>query len=75
MLLGSFMLVPCVGALSLTALNWGPSGVALDVVPPGGETSTGSGEGCSHLGLGECSGAGGGRSHRVRHLLRGGSSL
>ena len=36
----------------------GPSGVALDEVPPRGETSTGSGEGCCHLGLGEWSGTG-----------------
>ena len=35
-----------------------PSGVALDVVPLGGETSIGSGEGCCCLGLGECSGTG-----------------
>ena len=37
----------------------GSSGVVLDVVPPRGETSTRSGEGCHCLGLGECSGAGG----------------
>ena len=37
----------------------GPSGVALDVVLPRGKTSIGSGEGCHHLGLGKCSGAGG----------------
>ena len=36
----------------------GPSEVALDVVPPRGVSSTGSGEGCCHLGLGECSGTG-----------------
>ena len=36
----------------------GPSGVALDVVPLGGETSTGSGEGCCYLGLGAWSGTG-----------------
>ena len=29
------------------------------MVLPGGETSTGPGEGCHHLDLGECSGAGG----------------
>ena len=34
----------------------GPSEVALDVVPPRGMLSTGSGEGCHLLGLGECSG-------------------
>ena len=37
----------------------GPSRVALDMVLPGGKTSTRSGEGCHHLGLGEYSGAGG----------------
>ena len=37
----------------------GPSRVAWDVVPPGGKTPTGSGEGYQHLGLGKCSGAGG----------------
>ena len=37
----------------------GLSRVALDVVPLGGETSTGSGKGCCHLGLGEHSGMGG----------------
>ena len=36
----------------------GPSEVALDVVPPRGMLSTGSGEGCCCLGLGECSGTG-----------------
>ena len=35
----------------------GPSMVALDVVPPRGMLSTGSGEGSHPLGLGECSGA------------------
>ena len=34
----------------------GPSEVALDVVLPRGVLSTGSGEGCHLLGLGECSG-------------------
>ena len=44
---------------SLAAWSWGdPSKVALDVVPPRGMSSTGSGEGCCLLGLGECSGAG-----------------
>ena len=33
-----------------------PSEVALDMVPPRGMSSTGSGEGCHLLGLGECSG-------------------
>ena len=36
----------------------GPSEVALDMVPPRGVLSTGPGEGCSLLGLGDCSGAG-----------------
>ena len=35
----------------------GPSEVALDVAPPRGMSSPGSGEGCWLLGLGECSGA------------------
>ena len=35
----------------------GPSEVVLDVVLPRGMLSTGSGEGCCLLGLGECSGA------------------
>ena len=35
-----------------------PSGVAVDVVPPKGMSSTGSEEGCHCLGLGECSGTG-----------------
>ena len=35
----------------------GPSEVALDMVPLGGETFTGSGEGCCHLGLDKCLGA------------------
>ena len=43
--------------LSLLQMR-GPLGVPLDMVPLGGETSTGSGEGCHHLGLGECSGRG-----------------
>ena len=34
--------------------------VALDVVPPRGMLSTGSGEGCHLLGLGECTGTGAG---------------
>ena len=32
--------------------------VALDVVPPRGMLSTGSGEGCHLLGLGDCLGTG-----------------
>ena len=36
----------------------GPSKVALDMVPPIGMSSTGSGEGCHLLGLGQCSGTG-----------------
>ena len=38
----------------------GPSKVALDVVPPRGMLSTGSGEGCCLLGLGNCLGTGAG---------------
>ena len=33
----------------------GPSEVVLDIVPPRGMSSTGYGEGCHLLGLGECS--------------------
>ena len=36
----------------------GPSKVALDVAPPRGLSSIGSGEGCHCLALGECSGTG-----------------
>ena len=36
----------------------GPPGVAFGVVPPIGMLSTGSGEGCHILGLGDCLGAG-----------------
>ena len=51
--------MPGAGALPLATLNEGaPLEVALDMVPLGGETSAGSGEGCCLLGLGECSGAG-----------------
>ena len=49
----------CRGIISCHFELGGSSGVALDVVPLGGETSTRSGEGCCCLGLGECSGAGG----------------
>ena len=49
----------CRGIISCCFELGAPSRVALDVVPPGGETSTWSGEGCHHLGLGEHSGAGG----------------
>ena len=45
------------GGISCLELG-GTSEVALDVVPPRGMSSTGSGEGCHHMGLGECSGAG-----------------
>ena len=38
----------------------GPSVVTLDVVPPRGMLSTGSGEGCCLLGLGDCLGTGAG---------------
>ena len=38
----------------------GPSEVAFDVVPPRGMLSTGSGEGCHLLGLGDCLGTGAG---------------
>ena len=37
----------------------GPSRVVLDVVLQRGKTSTRSGEGCHHIGQGECSGSGG----------------
>ena len=43
----------------------GPARFAWDVVPPGGKTSTRSGEGCCHLGLGKGSGAGGERATGV----------
>ena len=36
----------------------GPSEVSLDMVLPRGILSTGSGEGCHFLGLGDCLGAG-----------------
>ena len=52
----------CMGATSHHFELGGPSGVALDMVLPGGETSTRSGEGCHCLGLGECSGTGGERA-------------
>ena len=66
-----------VNALCRGIITWcfelgGPSGVALDMVPLGGKTSTRPGEGSCHLGLGECRS---GRIHGGRHLLRGGSSL
>ena len=48
-----------VGFISCHFELGGPSRVALDVVLPGGKTSTGSGEGWCHLGLGECSSTGG----------------
>ena len=39
--------------------NWGgPSDIVLDVVLPSSVLSTGSGEGCCLLGLGDCLGAG-----------------
>ena len=38
----------------------GPSEVALDMVLPRGMLSTGSGEGCHLLGLGDCAGTGAG---------------
>ena len=46
----------CRGVTSCCFELGGPSRVALDMVPLGGETSMGSGEGCHCLGLGECSG-------------------
>ena len=49
----------CRGIISHCFELEGPSRVALDVVLLGGETSTGSGEGCHHFGLGESLGAGG----------------
>ena len=45
------------GGISCHLELGGPSEVALDMVPPRGVLSTGSGKGCCHLGLGECSGA------------------
>ena len=49
----------CRGIISHCFEPGGPSKVALDMVLLGGRTSTRSGEGCCHLGLGECSGTGG----------------
>ena len=49
----------------------GPSAVALDVVPPRGMPSTGSGEGSCLLGLGECSGAGAGGAAEADGCLAG----
>ena len=49
----------CRGIISCHFELGGPSGVALDMVPLGGKTSTWSGEGCHCLGLGECLGTGG----------------
>ena len=46
------------GGISHHSELGGPSEVALDMVLPRGMSSTGSGEGCHHLGQGECSGAG-----------------
>ena len=46
------------GGISHCLEQGGPSKVALDVVPPRDMSSIGSGEGCHHLGLGECSGTG-----------------
>ena len=46
------------GGISCHLELGGTSEVALDVVPPRGMSSTGSGEGCHHLGLGGCSDAG-----------------
>ena len=53
----------CLSTLYQGGTSWclelgGPSEVALDVAPPTGMLSTGSGEGCCILGLGECSGTG-----------------
>ena len=45
--------------------------VALDVVPPRGVLSTGSGEGCHLLCLGGCSGAGTGGAAEVDGCLAG----
>ena len=46
----------CKGGISCHFELGGTFGVALNMVLPGGETSTGSGEGCHCLGLGECPG-------------------
>ena len=40
--------------LSPLGAGWGPPRVAFRVVPPMGMLSTGSGEGCHLLGLGDC---------------------
>ena len=50
----------CQGGTSCHLELGGPSRVALDVVPPRGMLSTGSGEGSCLLGLRQCSGAGAG---------------
>ena len=42
-----------------------PSEIALDVVLPRGMLSTGSGEGCHLLGLGDCLGTGAGGAARA----------
>ena len=47
----------CKGGISCHFELGGPSGVVLDVVLSKGMMSTRSGEGCCHLGWGECSGA------------------
>ena len=49
----------------------GPSEVALDIVLPKGMLSTGSGEGCCLLGLGECSGTGTGGAAEADGCLAG----
>ena len=48
-----------------------PSAVALDVVPPRGMLSTGSGEGSHLWGLGECSGTGTGGADEADGCLAG----
>ena len=54
----------------------GPPGVAFRVVPPMGMLSTGSGEGCCLLGLGDClsagvGGAAGGGCYSMGEVLHG----
>ena len=59
MLLSGSAWIPCSKVEPHAFWSWGsPSKVALDMVPPRGMLSTGSGEGCHLLGLVDCSDAG-----------------
>ena len=58
MLLSSSIWVPCTKGESLTVWSWVFFKAVLHVVLPRSMLSTGSGEGCHLLGLGECSGTG-----------------